>query len=159
MKGNQNMDESIFPRIFEMQETEVRASYEKKCFYHERFLYRFLTKKIEGWGVKNFLESEEIGQYALYAVTDFTNLFMKDLEKNGGKKPRIICDKNFNKFRRIIGGYVVSNPEELVDLYKSENIQKIIVMSIIHENEIMEELLKKGIQIGDMISIVSVLYS
>lgn len=153
------MRSDIFPQILEIQAQKGRASHEKRCLFQEKILQHYLMKKIEGWSVQDFLKKEKIEKYALYAVTDFIELFIKDLEKNGGNKPKVICDKNAKEFCRGMMGYVVQYPEEMLLLYNSGEIQKIIIMSVLHENEIIDELLKKGVLLHDMISIVSVLYS
>lgn len=154
------MDSRMFPPVVvDSLKDNGKASYEKKCLFHERFLYRYLIRKIEEWSVKDFLEIEGINKYALYAVTDFTILFIKDLEKNGGIRPEIICDKNAKNICNGALGYMISIPDEMINLYKSKRIQKVIVMSVLHENEIINELLKRGIMLNDIISFVSVLYS
>lgn len=153
------METRIFPQFLESSETQKRASYEKKCIFHERLLYHYLMKKIEGWNIKDFLEKERIEDYILYALTDFTNLFVKDLEKNGGRRPLFICDKNAEKFSYNMMGYEVSTLKKMIYLYKNGKVKKIIVMSVLHENEIITELLKEGMLLNDIISVISVLYS
>lgn len=154
------MDRDIFPQMVEVSYGQGKPSYEKKCIFHERILYRYLMRKIEGWSVKDFLEMEGIKNYALYAVTDFTTLFLKDLEQNGeAGASEIICDKNAEAFQFQYNNWPVILPDELADQYKDGKIDKIIVMSVLHENEIIDELLKKGILLNDIISFVSVLYS
>ena len=154
------MDNEIFPQIVVASiENSGKAKYEEKCLFHERILYRYLTRKIEKWSVVDFLRTEKIEKYALYAVTDFTDLFIADLRENNGLFPVVISDKKANRISYEILGYVISPPEEMINLYKDGKIQKVIVMSILHENEIISELLKKGILQQDLISIVSVLYS
>lgn len=154
------MDKDIFPQMTEVSYGQGRASYEKKCIFHERILYRYLMRKIEGWSVKHFLDMEGIKRYALYAVTDFTILFLKDLEQNEGiDAPVIICDKNAKAFQLQFNHWPVILPNELFTQYKDGKIDKIIVMSILHENEIIDELIKEGILLNDVISFVSVLYS
>ncbi len=154
------MNKDIFPQITEVSYGQGRASYEKKCIFHERLLYRYLMRKIEGWSVKKFLDTEGIKSYALYAVSDFTTLFLKDLEQNEGiGVSGIICDKNAKAFKFKFNNWEVILPDELVNQYKHGKIEKIIVMSVLHENEIIEELIKEGILLNDIISFVSVLYS
>lgn len=154
------MNSRIFPpTVVKSLGDPGKASYEKKCLFHERLLYHYLMRKIEGWSIKNFLEIEKIEKYALYAVTDFTTLFIKDLEKNGGDRPEIICDKNAGGFYHGVLGYVVSTPDEMLHLYRNARIQNIIIMSVLHENEIIDELLRREVQLQDMISIINILYS
>lgn len=154
------MDKEIFPQMVEVLSGQGKASYEKKCIFHERMLYRYLMRKIEGWSVRNFLDLEEIDSYVLYGVTDFTTLFLKDLEQNGGTyAPGMICDKNAEAFHFTFMDWPVILPDGLVNQYIYGKTGKIIVMSILHENEIMDELLKEGILLNDIISFVSVLYS
>lgn len=152
-------NQMLFPQIIEISVLHGRASQEKKCIFHERILYHYLKRKINGWNVADFLKEEKIEKYALYAVTEFTELFIRDLVKNDGRKPEIICDKNAESFCLDVNGYMVISPEKLVCLYKNRKIEKIIIMSVLHENEIIDEMLKKGILLNDIISFVSILYS
>lgn len=154
------MKQDIFPQMTEVSYGQGKASYEKKCIFHERLLYHYLTRKIAGWSVKYFLDKEDIRNYVLYAVSDFTTLFIRDLEQNGDIETRgMICDKNAEKFHFQFYDWQVILPEELVSQYKNGKIDKIIVMSVLHENEIIDELIKKGILLNDIISILSVIYS
>lgn len=154
------MEKDIFPQMTEVSYGQGRASYEKKCIFHERLLYHYLTRKIEGWSVKCFLDTENIRNYALYAITDFVTLFIKDLEQNENTGASgILCDKNAKAFDFRFKDWQVILPEDLVDQYKNGKIDKIIVMSVLHENEIIDELIKEGILLNDLIPFVSVLYS
>lgn len=155
------MNNGTFPElIINSVREEWRASHEKKCFYHERLLYQYLLKKIEGWSVSDFLNEQEIEKYALYAVSDFTSLFCKDLEINRKEiDQKTICDKNAKQFCQGFEGWNVIEPEELMNRYRSGSVKKIIVMSVLHENEIIEELIKRNVLLDDIISFVSVLYS
>lgn len=154
------MDQDIFPQIIEMSYEQGKASYERKCIFHERLLFHYLMRKMEGWSVKKFLKMEGIKSYALYAVSDFTTLFLKDLEQiDGAFESGIICDKNAGKFHFKFRNWSVILPDELLRQYKEGNIEKVIIMSVLHENEIIDELLKEGISLNDILSFVSVLYS
>lgn len=154
------MDDRIFPQVAAASTQQERAGYKMKCLFHERLLYRYLMRKMEGWSAEDFLNEQEIGKYALYAISDFTTLFLKDLEKNSGSHgPESICDKNAGEFCYGFMGCPVIFPNELVCSYKDEKAEKIIVMSVLHEKEIIDELLKRGILLNDIISFVSVLYS
>lgn len=150
----------MFPQIVEMPRQMKRAGYEKKCMFHERPLFQYLYRKIEGWGVKCFLDNERIDSFALYAVTDFTHLFLRDLEINGGSCGlKMIVDKKAEQFPDGFRGYAVVLPDQLIAQYKEQSVRKIIVMSVLHENEIIDELLEKGVLLNDIISFISVLYS
>lgn len=152
-------NQMLFPQIIEISVLPGRASQEKKCIFHEGILYHYLQRKINGWSAADFLKEKKIEKYALYAVTDFMELFIKDLEKNGGRKPEIICDKNAERFYYGVNSYEVISPEKLVCLYRDRKIEKIIIMSVLHENEIIDELLEKGVLLNDIISFISVVYS
>ncbi len=153
-------DTKIFPSLRITWPDEGKAGYEKKCLYHERLLYRYLQRKMEGWSVKQFFESENIDSFALYAVTDFTHLFLKDLGPDCRRQGlKAVCDRNAGMFRKQLGNYPVASPDELAGQYHGKAVDKIIVMSVLHENEIISDLLKKGILLDDIISVVSVLYA
>lgn len=150
----------MFPKMVQIQTQPGRAGYEKKCMFHERILYHYLERKIDGWCVSDFFQTEKIKEYALYAVTDLTYLFIKDMEKSGcGYLPETICDQNAERYQFEFQHRPIILPEELVKQYREEKIKKIVVMSVIHENSIIEDLQKKGILLNDLISFVSILYS
>lgn len=150
----------IFPEIIEISAEQGQTTYEKRCKIHERILFHYLERKIDGWNVSDFLTEERIENYALYAVTDFTSLFLKDLEQNNRDRlPEIICDRNAEKYHFKYRNWPIILPDDLIIQYEKNNINKIIVMSILHENEIIAELQKKGVLLNDIISFVSVLYS
>lgn len=150
----------MFPAVVDAPVQEGKADYEQKCFFHERMLYQYLSRKIEGFSVKDFLCAEQIENYAFYALTDFTHLCIKDLSQNNkGIFPKMIADKDAGKNNCNIQGIAVVEPEELASQYQQGNIDKIIVMSVIHENEIIDWLLKRNIYLDDIISFVSVLFS
>lgn len=150
----------IFPEIVEVPAVQGQAGYEKKCKFHERILVHYLERKIEGWGVSDFLRDEGMKNYALYAVTDFTGLFLKDLEQNDRMRlPEIICDRNAEKYCFKYRNCQILLPEDLIVLYEKNEINKIIVMSILHENEIIADLKRRGVSLNDIISFVSILYS
>lgn len=152
------MEKEIFPQMIEVPYESGKASYEKKCIFHERLLYHYLMKKIEGWSVKNFLDAEGIKRYALYAISDFSTLTITDL-KNSNCAAGIICDKNAEAFQFQFHDWPVILPDELARRYKEGKIDKIIVMSVLHENEIIDGLIRDGILLNDIISFVSVIYS
>ncbi len=68
------MRRSIFPQLVEISEKKDKISYERKCLIHEKLLYRYLERKIEGWSVKNFFKGRE------------------------NREVCVICDNRFYKF-------------------------------------------------------------
>lgn len=153
-----DMENDRFPPIRERRKSPYTASYERKCLFHERLLFTYLKKKIGGWSVADFLKSEKIERYILYAVTDFTELVCDDLEKNGVCRTGTICDKRASGYPNGCHGWEVVGIPDMLARYKNGEADKIIVMSILHENEIMEELLHEGIALDDLISIASIIF-
>lgn len=154
------MNTTMFPVMVDAPVQVGKASYEQKCLFHERILYQYLSRKMEGFSVKDFLDTEQINNYALYALTDFTYLCIKDLSQNDqGSFPHVIADKTAGKNNCNIQGIPVIEPEEMVRQYQQGDIDKIIVMSVLHENEIIDWLLNQNIRLDDIISFVSVLFS
>lgn len=153
------MDDRIFVPVTEATVRSGGISREQKSIFQERLLYRYLTRMMEGWGVGDFLVASGSRKYALYAVTDLTDLFLRDLEKQGeSSRPELICDRNYRAFSHGYRGCLVVSPDELVRRYQSKEIEKVIVMNIFHENHILDELIEKGILLKDLISFASVLY-
>lgn len=151
---------NLFPQVIEKSEYPENELINKKSAFHEKLLYRYLILKMGGWGIKDFLDNEGIKNVALYAVTDFTRLFLDDLDKSNDRDISVmVFDRNVKAFPFGVNKQSVILPSELVYQYTNRKIQKIIVMSIVHENQIIDELTKKGISLNDIISFVSVLYS
>lgn len=151
---------NLFPQVIDKSKQSHNELVEKKSEFHEKILRRYLTLKIEGWSVKDFLDSEGIKNFALYGVTHFTRLFLDDLDQNESNDVSIvICDRNAKAFSFGVKGRPVILLDELINEYMTGTVKKIIVMSIIYENEIIDELITKGVLLNDIISFVSVLYS
>lgn len=153
------MDKNVFPQkydVFESQEMSI-----EKEILQKKLLYQYLTRKINGWTVRDFLSNEGIEKYALYAATDLTFLFCEDLEKNhgNGSSEEIIYDRKAEVSQFQFKGHSVLSVSELVRRYKDGKIRKIIIMSTWNENQIINDLIKRGIVLNDIISVVSVLYS
>lgn len=149
----------IFPKIKRYTYSSNIVKYEEKCLLHERLLFKYLKRSINGWSIRNFLLDEKIDNYILYAVTDFTEIVCDDLMHDESFTPGKICDKRALAYLQGYRGWKVINVDKMIDLYETGGIDKIIIMSVLHENEIIDELLYKGILLNDLISIVSILYS
>jgi len=152
-------NQDIFPDILGVQIESKIKNTDFRSVFHERILYRYLSLKLSGWSVSDFLKKEGIEHYVLYAVTDFTGLFIEDLKQNSCEdKLDIICDKNAQAFPNGYKGRTVINQDELIRLYKNGKKSKVIIMSVMHENEIFSELLSKGIRLDDIIPFVGMLW-
>ncbi|HCT89978.1 MAG TPA: hypothetical protein DF613_01145 [Lachnospiraceae bacterium] len=149
----------ILPKIKRCKHPPDRITYEQKCMTHEKILLRYLNRAINGWSVADFLGVEKINEYALYAITDFTEIVCDDLEHAGYFVPKGICDKRASEYPDGYKGRKVMDIDELTDLYFMGKIRKIIILSVLHENEIIDSLLCRGIALNDLISIVSILYA
>ena len=149
----------IFPSIIKCELSTGIISYEQKCLFHEQLLLQYLRKSVNGWALIDFLSVQNINKFVLYAITDFTEIVCDDLKHKQVYGQGRICDKRAVDFRDGYKGWEVIGVEELVNLYHTNEINKIIILSVLHENEIMDDLLNQGIKLNDLISIVSILYS
>lgn len=149
----------IFPKTRRCEYPADAITYEQKCLFHEKLLLKYLKKAVNGWSVQNFLSAEKIDQYVLYAITDFTEIVCEDLGHKGSGSSGKICDKRASCYPEKYKGWEVITIEEMMGLYGKGQINKVVIMSVLHENEIISDLLYRGIALNDLISIVSILYA
>lgn len=120
---------------------------------------KFFQKKMDGWNLGDFLLELGCKNVVLYAMTDFLDLAARDLMHS---TPNIYL-KYFacNDAYRYPDGYLareVCDIEKLAEDYKSGGVDKIVVCSIFHANEIFTDLLFAGIKLQDLISINTIIF-
>ena len=87
-------------------------------------------------------------------------LVCEDLKRND-KKVEMVCvsDRNYLRFARGYCGRKVVGPQEMIEMYRRKEIDKILVCSIFHVNEIINEFLCQGIDLDDIVSISTAIFS
>lgn len=133
---------------------------EERYQFQYPIIMKYLRKKVSGWSVGDYLSRIGGKNIALYAMTEFTELAYEDLTCNDSKVTVVcICDKNFTKFTDGYRGRDVIGLADMAELYRKKEIDKILVCSIFHINEIVREILAQGVDLDDIISISTAIYN
>lgn len=133
---------------------------EERSIYQYALIKKYLEKKLEGKRIGDFFLNQGICSFSLYAVTEFTNFLLKDIEtEKSGVAVSEIIDRNAVEInmtgfltREVIG------VQDMCRRYESGSIKTIVVCSIFHEQEVFHELILKGIRQEDLISVIDVIY-
>ena len=153
MDDNKN---SVFPPIDEYP-VEIIGSMER-AGYQYPIIKEYLIKKIKGWSAIEFFHKIGAEKVALYAATELGDIIIQDLEMQKTKlEVLVLCDKNYRKYPKGIRGVPVIGIDEIVDWYKAEKLDKIVVCSVFYSNEIIRDLLKKRIAAEDIITAADII--
>lgn len=153
------MQAEIFPSIKKCKYPTNIISYEEKCIFHEKILSKYLKRLVNGWSINTFFLNEKIEKYILYSITDFTEIVCDDLKHIELFVPGKICDRRASEYPEGYRGWEVVDIKKMIDLYQAGKVDKIIILSVLHENEIIDDLLCRGIDLNDLISLVNILWS
>lgn len=137
--------------------SEDNVALNNRLAYSYPIVFRYLSKKIDGWSVEEFFHEIGTKRIALYAVTDISRLVIKDLSNCNASIDFMLVDKNYRKFMHKIYGQQVCGVNDLLSLYYAKKIEKIIPCSITYSNEIFNELIAAGVSLNDIISINDVI--
>ncbi|TCL58122.1 hypothetical protein EDD76_107238 [Kineothrix alysoides] len=128
--------------------------------YQYPIIMKYLKNKIDGWNIGDFLYEQGAQKIALYAITEFTELVAEDLEKcDKSIKIVAICDKNNQNHRNGFHQNEVIGIDKLVEEYESKKIDKILICSIFHANEIFYDLMERKIKLEDMITVSTAIFN
>lgn len=131
-----------------------------------RFIYQYplvmeyLNRKISGWNLGDFMYDIGAKNIALYALTEFTEIAITDI-KRSTKHIQIRCigDKKIQSAGSMVDDIEVISKEMLVKEYLNGTLDKILICSVFHANEIFNELMEEGIELDDLISITAAVCS
>ncbi len=155
MDDNKN---SVFPSINEYPVGIIENM--ERAGYQYPIIKEYLIKKIKGWSVMEFFYKIGAKKVALYAVTELGDILIQDLEMQKTKlEVLVLCDKNYYKYPNGIHGIPVIGIDRLADWYQAEKLDKIVVCSVFYSNEIIRDLLKKGIAAEDIITAADIILS
>lgn len=154
----------MFPEIREV--TGSPADRNERYAYQCPIVMKYLKNKLNGWNIGVFLQEIRVKKVALYAVTEFTEYVVRDLESFKNLKIKeatidivCICDRNYSKYKMGFHGCDVIGVDELTDAYKANKIDKILICSVFHVNEIFQDLMHRGVPLEDLISVTSAIFS
>ena len=152
------MKEEIFPEIIATDLIESYVSREEKYLYQYPIVMQYLKKKIANRCVADYLNSIGGRRIVLYAVTNFTELLIRDIRNTSTDMIWAVCDKNEKDFgKNYLKCRMVTIDEMLID-YKQNKFDKIVVCSVFHANAIIDDLMRKGVKLDDIMTIIQVVF-
>lgn len=149
----------MFPEIQNVISKSDYINQEEKKLYQYPIIKRYLEKKINGWSISDFFARNGIEKIVLYAISEFTELVCNDIYSNKNFQDIIyICDKNYTKYLKGYKGFSVVGVDKLIEDYQDNRIDKIIICSIYSSNEIFDNLLEKGVELNDLITLNYIIF-
>lgn len=140
---------------------EIIPVYERKQYQYD-LIKKYLDAKIAGHKIGDALERIGFQKCVLYSIMDLTDTIYRDV-KNLAETSQVdvkyICDKGFDKFSNGYYGAHVIGLKKLQELYRSGEIDGIVICNIYRTNEIIEELLECGIKQEHIISAATLIYA
>jgi len=155
-----NEAKKILPMVEIPKRDDNYVSKEERYQFQYPIIMKYLKKKVSGWNVADCLANMGGKKIAIYAITEFAELVCEDLKQNDKQVEIVcICDRNYTKFEGGYCGKEVIGPQEMIERYHKKEMDKILVCSIFHVNEIINELLGRGVELDDVISITTAIYN
>ena len=152
------MKEEIYPEIIATDLMEEYISREEKCLYQYPIVMQYLRKKIDNHCVADYLKSVGGRRIVLYAVTNFTELLIRDIMNTSTDMIWGVCDKNSKNFGTNYLNCRMINGDEMLMDYKQNKFDKIVVCSIFHANAIINDLIRRGVELDDVLTISQVVF-
>ena len=123
------------------------------------FVKKYLLRKLDEWTACNFLRALNCKNVVLYAVTDLAEIMGRDIIQSA-TDVRLLYFACNDAHRHKDGflGREVHDIFSLKEDYLDGKIDKIVVCSLFHVNEIFRELMNAGIRLNDLISFTTILY-
>lgn len=150
----------MFPKVKKVITKYNSADRDERYRYQCPIVMRYLENKLQGWNIGIFFEQIKARKIALYAVTEFTEYVLRDLQVSASKVD-VICigDRNYSRFPQGVYGKKVVSVEEIFERYRLGGIDKIVICSLFHENIILEDFMKRGVRQEDLIPVTSAIFS
>lgn len=131
-----------------------------KIIYEYPVVLKYLRNKVRGWNVCDFLKYYGFKKIVLYAITELVDLIIDDIEYSCNQFFEItVCDTNADRFSKGHRNHPVIDVNKLLLEYREGNIDCIIICSLLHENEIIKNLMDEGVSQNVIISIASIIFS
>lgn len=121
-------------------------------------IMKYLNNVLDGENSAEYFLREGTHRIALYAVTEFTELFIKEIEKDGRVEIVAVGDRNYSGFGKGYRGYPVKSIQQIKSMYQKKEFDKILICSLFRENEIFRDLMNEGIAADDLVSVGMVLF-
>lgn len=145
-----------FAYINEKNENVVTLDMRYVCQYP--YIMKYLQNVIGGKSIANYFENIGVSKIALYAITEFTALFIDDVNRNKNISIEEIGDKAYTKFSKGYKGYQVNSIKGIIDHCEKGVVDRILICSFFHKDEIIDEFINLGISIDKLVTIGTVLF-
>ena len=132
---------------------------EERQSYHYLLMKKYLCNKIGGWNIGEFFAAYGYKRIALYAVSEFLEIFLQDIAQYKGAPEITVYDTYADRIVEPVMGYKVQSRDELLRRINNGEVDCIVICSLIHENAIFDDLMGRGVSQEKLLSIASVIYS
>lgn len=119
---------------------------------------QYLKKKIDNRCVADYLKSVGAERIVIYAATEFAELLVEDILNDSTGMIWAVCDKNAQSLGKSYHKCRVINIDEMLNDYKQNKFDKIVVCSVFHANSIIDDLIKKDIEYDDIFTVTQVVF-
>lgn len=134
------------------------VSEEEKIIYQFPLIVEYLKKKINGWSVVALLEQIAAKKVILYSITLYTELIAMDINNaNTDIVIDSISDINEKMIGSIVCGKSVISIDEAVNKVITKEADCILVCNIFREQEIINDLLKKGLDPSNILTFTEII--
>lgn len=129
---------------------------ERKVAYYP-IIKQYLNNKLQGWSIDDFFNLYGYKKIAYYAITEMMELVLMDVRHSGFSGDTFVYDTYYALEKYM--DYEVGNKDKLINDIFNEKVDIVIVCSLFHENEIIDDLVANGVPLEKIVSIVSVIFS
>ena len=124
--------------------------------YQFGYMKEYLHRLIKGWSVADFFPKVDVSRIALYSHTVFAEEVAADLRRKSNDNI-YVSDKNEKAWSNRTLDIEILPFDNLLQKYMDGKIEKIIICSFFYENEIMDDLLKAGFKLNDIVTLATIL--
>lgn len=124
--------------------------------YQFKYMKLYLEKVLTGWSIVDFFPNIVPENIAIYSNSIFTLAVANDLFRHTEVKIKA-SDKNVQNWKNIDKNIEVLSLDDYLEEYRRENIKKVVICGIFHENVIVDELMQRGFALNDLVTLCNVL--
>lgn len=124
-------------------------------------ILNYLNNVLEGKTVGKLFQKMNLKTVVLYAKTELMQCFIKDIQSNNdcANFNIYLSDRNIEMLKNCMVNHECISFSEVIENVKTGKIDIIVVCSLLHENEIINHFVKKGVALDKIISAVEIIYS
>lgn len=152
-----NNDKVIFPEVWSPKCTYITK--DEKYKYYYPIVIKCFDNVIQNKKTSAFFKGIGVKSIVLYAVNELSKYLCFDIENESDICVNYICDKNADKFPGTIYGKRIFDISYFCNDYKNSNVEKIVICNLLYENEIVQDLMERGVLLEDIILFPNVIYN